>query len=138
EPGTCGATRRKRRQESEIREDLMTLPMNTLRAAIVAAALAAPGLAAAQDLTVGMPTSPPNVVHMPVYLAQELGLYKKHGLKDVKIVSLAGGVYVYRAMLAGNLDIGMSPATVTAVARSKGSQTKNILANLLKYEASLI
>ena len=102
------------------------------------AAVALPGAAAAADLTIGMPTSPPNVVHMPVYLAQELGLYKKYGLNDVKIVSLAGGVYVYRAMLAGNLDVGMSPATVTAVARSKGSQTKNILANLLKYEASLV
>jgi ABC-type nitrate/sulfonate/bicarbonate transport system substrate-binding protein len=102
------------------------------------AAVALPGAAAAADLTIGMPTSPPNVVHMPVYLAQELGLYKKYGLNDVKIVSLAGGVYVYRAMLAGNLDVGMSPATVTSVARSKGSKTKNILANLLKYEASLI
>ena len=110
------------------------------RICAMAAALAAllPGFAAAQDLTIGMPTSPPNVVHMPVYLAQELGLYKKYGLNDVKIVSLNGGVNVYRAMLAGNLDIGMSPATVVAVARSKGSPTKSILASLLKYEASLV
>ncbi len=98
-----------------------------LRKGILAAALAAavlPSAAAAQDLTVGMPTSPPNVVHMPVYLAQELGLYKKYGLNDVKIVSLNGGVNVFRAMLAGNLDIGMSPATVVAVAKSRARRPK--------------
>src|ERR1044071_2968810 len=112
--------------------------MKRLGSLLAMLAVALPAAATAADLTIGMPTSPPNVVHMPVYLAQELGLYKKYGLNDVKIVSLAGGVYVYRAMLAGNLDVGMSPATVTSVARSKGSKTKNILANLLKYEASLV
>ena len=101
------------------------------------AAIAVPCAAAAEDLTIGMPTAPPNVVHMPIYIAQDLGLYKKYGI-TVKIVSLNGGVNVFRAMLAGNLDIGMAPATVTAVARSKGSPTKAILASLLKYEASMV
>jgi NitT/TauT family transport system substrate-binding protein len=115
----------------------MTKLCKMFQAILCTAALMAPGLAAAEDITVGMPTSPPNVVHMPVYIAQDLGLYKKYGI-TVKIVSLNGGVNVFRAMLAGNLDIGMSPATVTAVARSKGSPTKAILASLLKYEASLV
>ena len=85
----------------------MKLPTHCLPAALGAALMLAPALAAAEDLTVGMPTSPPNVVHMPVYLAQDLGLYKKYGI-TVKIVSLNGGVNVFRAMLAGNLDTARS------------------------------
>ena len=47
-------------------------------AVLAAAALALPGAAQAQanKLTVGMPTTPPNVVHMPVVVAIDLGLYK--------------------------------------------------------------
>jgi NitT/TauT family transport system substrate-binding protein len=101
------------------------------------AAVALPSAAAAQDITVGLPTSPPNVVHMPVIVAQDLGLYKKYGI-TVKTVSLNGGVNVFRAMLAGNLDVGMSPGTVSIVGRSKGSPTRMISANLVKYEASMI
>ena len=42
---------------------------------------------------IGSPTSPPNIVHMPVIVAKKLGLYKKAGL-DVDIVSLGDGVKV--------------------------------------------
>jgi NitT/TauT family transport system substrate-binding protein len=105
--------------------------------AVLAAMTALPGAAAAQDITIGLPTSPPNVVHMPVIVAQDLGLYKKYGI-TVKTVSLNGGVNVFRAMLAGNLDIGMSPGTVAIVGRSKGSPTRMLSANLVKYEASMV
>jgi NitT/TauT family transport system substrate-binding protein len=111
----------------------------TRTAALLAllAAVALPGAAAAQDITVGLPTSPPNVVHMPVIVAQDLGLYKKYGI-TVKTVSLNGGVNVFRAMLAGNLDVGMSPGTVSIVGRSKGAPTRMLSANLVKYEASMV
>jgi len=70
---------------------------------LLAAALALPAAAHAQTkITVGIPTSPPNIVHMPVIVAKELGFYKKAGL-DVNIVSLGDGVKVYRALLAGNI-----------------------------------
>jgi ABC-type nitrate/sulfonate/bicarbonate transport system substrate-binding protein len=115
----------------------MRLPSNSIGAAI-GALLALPGLASAQtQITVGLPTSPPNVVHMPVIIAQELGLYKKHGI-DVKTVSLPGGVHVFRAVLSGNADVGLSPASVTLVARSKGSPAKMLSANLQKFEASMV
>ena len=97
----------------------MRPPINSFGATI-GVLLALPGLASAQTaITVGLPTSPPNVVHMPVIIAQELGLYKKYGI-DVKTVSLPGGVHVFRAVLSGNADVGLSPASVTLVARSKG------------------
>jgi NitT/TauT family transport system substrate-binding protein len=103
------------------------------------AVLAAPLASHAQDnsLVVGMPTTPPNVVHMPVFVAQDLGLFKKYGV-TVKTVALDGGVKVFRAMLAGNLDIGQVPGTVTAIAVSKGSKVKGILGTLYKFEASMV
>jgi NitT/TauT family transport system substrate-binding protein len=108
-------------------------------AALTAGPLALPGGSQAQgmSLTVGMPTTPPNVVHMPVVVASELGIFKKNGIQ-VKTVPLEGGVKVFRAMLAGNLDIAQSPGTVTSIAISKGSQVKAILGTLYKFEASMV
>ncbi len=108
-------------------------------AVLAVAALSLPGAATAEDmsLTLGMPTTPPNVVHMPAIVANDLGLFKKHGL-TVKFVALDGGVKVFRAMLAGNLDIAQSPGTVTSIAISKGSKVKAILGTLYKFEASMV
>ena len=107
-------------------------------AALGAGALSLPSAIQAQTtLTVGMPTTPPNIVHMPVIVAQDLGLFKKRGIV-VKTVPLDGGVKVFRAMLAGNLDIAQSPGTVTAIAISKGSKTKAILGTIYKLEASMV
>ena len=108
-------------------------------AVIATAALALPGAAHAQanKLTVGLPTTPPNVVHMPVIVARELGLYKKYGV-DVETVQLEDGVKVFRAMLAGNLDVGMSPGAVTIIGVSNAAPVKVIVANSNKFEASMI
>jgi ABC-type nitrate/sulfonate/bicarbonate transport system substrate-binding protein len=108
-------------------------------AAVSVAALLLPVAATAQSnkLTVGLPTTPPNIVHMPVVVAKELGLYKKYGV-DVDIVSLEDGVKVFRAMLAGNVDVGMAPGSVTIIGISNGAQAKAIVANLPKFEASMV
>jgi ABC-type nitrate/sulfonate/bicarbonate transport system substrate-binding protein len=108
-------------------------------AGIVAAALLVlPGVALSQKtLSVGLPTTPPNIVHMPIIVAQDLGLFKKNGIV-VKTVQLDGGVKVFRAMVAGDLDIALAPATVTSIAISKGSKVKAVLATLYKFEASMV
>ena len=106
---------------------------------LVAGALSLPAASQAQaaTLTVGMPTTPPNIVHMPVFVAQDLGLFKKNGV-TVKIVQLDGGVKVFRAMLAGDLEVAQSPGAVTSVGISKGSKVKAILGTLYKFEASMV
>ncbi len=107
-------------------------------AALGVGALALPAASQAQTtLSVGMPTTPPNIVHMPVFIANDLGIFKKHGIA-VKIVQLDGGVKVFRAMLAGDLDVGQAPGAVTTVGISKGSKVKGILATLYKFEASMV
>jgi ABC-type nitrate/sulfonate/bicarbonate transport system substrate-binding protein len=99
--------------------------------------LALPALARAEDLVVGMPTTPPNIVHMSVLIAQDLGLYKKHGT-SVKTIAQAGGVFVYRAMLAGNVDVGMVPGAVAIIGVSKSSPARIIYVNTPKFEASMV
>jgi len=103
-----------------------------------AALLAATGRADAQDkLIVAMPTTPPNIVHMPVHIANELGLFKKYGL-EIKVVELAGGVYTYRAMVAGSADVASASGPFSIVGKAKGANTKMILANMPKLEASMV
>jgi NitT/TauT family transport system substrate-binding protein len=104
---------------------------------LAGAMLALPATTHAQDLVVGMPTTPPNIVHMSVLIAQDLGLYKKHGI-SVKTIAQAGGVHVYRAMLAGNVDVGMVPGAVAIIGVSKGSPARVIYVNTPKFEASMV
>src|SRR5687768_387420 len=109
-----------------------------LRMIFAAALLAVPGLAhAQQNLIVAMPTTPPNIVHMPIHIANDLGLFKKYGL-EIKVVELAGGVYTFRAMVAGSADIASASGPFSIVGKSKGATTKMILANMPKLEASMI
>lgn len=107
-------------------------------AVFAAALLAAPGTGNAQNkLVVAMPTTPPNVVHMPVHIARDLGLFKKYGL-EVSTVEVEGGVKAYRAMVAGNADIASAPGPFSIVGLAKGAPTKLILANMPKLSASMV
>lgn len=105
---------------------------------LFAALLTAPGTAAAQTkLVVAMPTSTPNIVHMPVHIAKELGLFKKEGV-DVETFGMEGGVHAFRAMVGGNADIASAPGPYSIVGRAKGAPTKMILSNAPKLEVSMV
>jgi NitT/TauT family transport system substrate-binding protein len=105
---------------------------------LAAALTAAPGLAQAQNkLVVAMPTTPPNIVHMPMHIANDLGLFKKYGL-EIKVIELAGGVFAFRAVVAGSADVASASGPFSTVGRSRGSNTKLILANSPKLEASMV
>ena len=109
-----------------------------LLALVAALVIAAPAGASAQSkLVIAMPTTPPNIVHMPVHIANDLGLFKKGGL-EIKVVELAGGVYTYRAMVAGSADVASASGPFSIVGRAKGASTKAILANMPKLEASMV
>jgi ABC-type nitrate/sulfonate/bicarbonate transport system substrate-binding protein len=92
---------------------------------------------AESKLVVAMPTTPPNIVHMPIHVARELGLYKKEGL-TVDTVALEGGVKTYRAMVADDVDIASASGPFSIVGLAKGAPTKIILAYAPKLEASMI
>ena len=64
---------------------------------------------AAKKLVLAMAVTPPNLVHIPPYLAKDLGYFKEEGL-DVEIVSFEGGVGSLRAMMAGSADLALTSA----------------------------
>lgn len=115
----------------------MNFPRMT-SALFAAAMFAAPGLANAQSkLIVAMPTTPPNIVHMPMHIANDLGLFKKYGL-EIKVIELAGGVFTFRAVVAGSADVASASGPFSIVGRAKGATTKMVLANMPKLEASMV
>ncbi len=98
----------------------------------------APLPAAAQTkLSVGMPVTPPNIVHMPVFAARDLGYFKAEGL-DVEIVGFQGGVKAFRAVVSGDVDIASGSGPFSLVGRSKGADTKIFLASMPKLEAVMV
>jgi NitT/TauT family transport system substrate-binding protein len=84
-------------------------------AALVAlqAAVAAPAARAGGALKVGKADANASPI-VPVNVAEKLGLFKKHGLDDVKIADFTGGSKVSQAMVAGSIDIGVGAGTEMA------------------------
>lgn len=96
-------------------------------------------LGAAQKLHLGMPTPTPNLVHIPPYVAQDLGFFKAEGL-DVKISSFSGGTLAHQALVAtgSDLDLGDIPTSLLMVGISKGSKMKVFYSFAAKNEALLV
>jgi NitT/TauT family transport system substrate-binding protein len=114
-------------------------PWSRVAAAVAAAALlGASGAGSAQTkLSVGMPTTPPNIVHMPLYVAQDLGLFKADGLQ-LEVLAFEGGVKSFRAMVSGDVDVGVGSGPFSIVGRAKGAKTKLILSSTPRLESSMV
>lgn len=89
---------------------------------------------AAKKLVLAMAVTPPNLVHIPPYLAKDLGYFKEEGL-DVEIVSFEGGVGSLRAMVAGAADLALTSADPPISARAQGAPIKMILSTSPLLEA---
>src|SRR5262249_57618673 len=57
-----------------------------------------------KNVKIAVPVTPPNVVHLPPYVAMDLGIFKDEGL-NVEIVRFEGGVGAFRAMAGGSVDL---------------------------------
>ena len=73
-----------------------------------------------RKLKFGVSVSPPNVVHTPIYVARELGIFAKHCI-DAEIVEFEGGASA--ANLAAVAQ-GQALATINAVAIAQGLKAK--------------
>lgn len=83
---------------------------------VLAGAIPASGAA---RYVLGMPVSPPNVVHIPPYVARDKGFFSDEGL-DVEIVEFAEGLQVLRAVVAGRLTAGWTAGQAAIIAASRG------------------
>ena len=48
----------------------------------------------------GVPVTPPNVVHIPPYVAKDMGFFAEYGI-DVELVTFEGGTQTVRGSVAG-------------------------------------
>ena len=97
----------------------------------ISAVVSSPAPAAAQakapckemrKVKLGVSVSPPNVVHTPVYVARELGIFKSHCI-EAEIVEFEGGSSA--ANLAA-VSQGQAMATINATAIAQGLKARQI------------
>ena len=86
---------------------------------LVALALAPSVPASAGQIRLGTSLSPPSLDAIQPYVASEAGIFRKHGL-DVRVSEFRGGTTTMKALLAGELDVGVMGLTDAIVAASKG------------------
>ena len=96
---------------------------------VILAGLASAGTAAAQaprrNLVIGMPVTPPNLPHVGVYIAKELGYFDEEGI-NVELAAFESGLQSLRGGVAGGLDIvGASSEPVITVI-SRGTKIRGI------------
>src|SRR2546428_13101766 len=86
-----------------------------------------------------MPTTPPNLVHIPVWVAQETGIFARYGI-DAKIFTFEGGPSALRALIGGGGQInGAAPGFPPFVAaRSQGSGLKAIGTSSARHHSPLV
>ena len=77
----------------------------------------------ATSVKIAVPVTPPNVVHLPPYVAQELGYFKDENL-TVELVRFEGGVGALRAMAAGGVDLAGTSTEPVITAIAQGVEVK--------------
>jgi len=71
----------------------------------------------------GLPVTPPNVVHIPPYIAKEMGFFAESNI-DVEFVTFEGGTQTLRGSVAGGLDITGTSSDPAIIAAARGAGTK--------------
>ena len=96
---------------------------------VILAALAHTGLALAQTprrtLVIGMPVTPPNLPHLGVYVAKELGYFDEEGI-NVELAGFESGLQSLRGGVAGALDILGASSEPVIAAISRGAKIRSI------------
>ncbi|MGE3247300.1 MAG: ABC transporter substrate-binding protein [Beijerinckiaceae bacterium] len=95
-------------------------------AAAAAVALSTGLATAAEKITMALPGVPPVFLSSVALVAQEAGLFKKHGV-DVTLKPMNSGAAAAKAVVAGNLDLAFSPTQfVVSLASNAGAPVKLI------------
>src|SRR5712692_4890432 len=78
-----------------------------------------------RTLVIGMPVTPPNLPHVGVFVAKELGYFDEQGI-NVELTTFESGLQSLRGGVAGGLDIvGASSEPVITVI-SRGAKMRSI------------
>jgi NitT/TauT family transport system substrate-binding protein len=99
----------------------------------VALALLGSGVASAQEKKVVLSQAFQSMLYLPVYVAQDAGFFKKHGLEVSKQTAGAPSTAL-SAVISGSADFSLHGPEWTAIAASKGAPV-DIIANVVNGAA---
>lgn len=111
-----------------------------MTAALLVAVLAAPNLAQPRRvLGLAMPTTPPNLVHIPPYIALETGIFARYGIEP-KIFTFEGGPSALRALIGGRGEITVAapgvPPFISALAA--GTELRAIGTYAMQHPVAMV
>ncbi len=90
---------------------MISRPRRPLLNAVLAALLGSITAAAAERLTFAVPGVPPVFSGLPAIVAKEEGFFKKYGV-EVDVRPFDSGAAAAQAVVAGNIDLSLSPTPV--------------------------
>ena len=90
-----------------------------------------------KNVKIAVPVTPPNVVHLPPYVAMDLGIFKDEGL-NVEIVRFEGGVGAFRAMAGGSVDLAGTSSEPFITAVSQGADVKAVYTYAPNVDVSFV
>jgi ABC-type nitrate/sulfonate/bicarbonate transport system substrate-binding protein len=97
----------------------------------------APAVCAAKKVKIAIPVTPPNVVHLPPYVAKDLDYFKAENL-DVELVRFEGGVGAFRALAGGNVDLAGTSSEPMIAAIDQGADVKAVYTYAPNVDVSFV
>ena len=91
---------------------------------------------AATKVAFGNPTTPPNLIHIPPFVAKDQGFFAEEGL-DVEITTFEGGVYAIRNVVSGAMDVGWGAGASAAVSIARKAGIKAIYGVAPKFGSTM-
>jgi ABC-type nitrate/sulfonate/bicarbonate transport system substrate-binding protein len=79
----------------------------------------------AKTVKIAVAVTPPNVVHIPPFVANELGYFKEENL-TVELPKFEGGVQAFRAVAGGSVDLAQTSSEPFLSAVAEGGDVKAI------------
>ncbi len=76
-----------------------------------------------RKIVFGVPVTPPNVVHIPPYIAKEMGFFAENNI-EAEFVTFEGGTQTLRGSVSGGLDITGTSSDPAIIAAARGAGTK--------------
>ncbi len=90
-----------------------------------------------KSVKIAVPVTPPNVVHLPPYVAEDLGIFKEEGL-NVEFTRFEGGVGAFRAMASGSVDLAGTSSEPFISAVSQGAPVKAVYTYAPNVDVSFV
>jgi NitT/TauT family transport system substrate-binding protein len=107
----------------------------TIAAALVGLALLLPMIAAAEPVKIALPVN--SLESMPIYIAQDKGLFKKHGV-EIDVITSRGGGEAMKAYIAGEVQIVATGFPEVGLMRARGVDVELFFAQTSRVPFALI